>query len=261
MGEALHISIRQFDGPLDLLLHLITKAELHIEEIALCEITGQYLELLRQEEELDMEQASAFLSVAAQLLLIKSRALLPRPPVLATEEEDSTQMLLRQLREYQVIKEASKALKELWQQAAMVYTRLPEDVQLPPPNVELEDTTLATLLAAYEALFNKRQTREETVEGIAHRVRPDAFTIRDRAAHILRCLSKKNSLRFEELFSPEAGRMEIVVTFLAILEMLNRNELRLTQAEPFAPIFLRLCANTPPDTDYTYMDETEESYA
>jgi len=257
--DALHITIEQFDGPLDLLLHLITRAELRIEEIALCEITGQYLELMRQTDAMDMEQASAFLSVAAQLLLIKSRALLPRPPALTEQEEDPAQALLRQLREYQVIKEAAAALQTAWEDAARAYTRLPEDIALPPQKLELEDTTLQALFAAYQSLLGKRQAQEETVQNIVRRVKPDAFTIRNRAAHILRCLADKKSVRFETLFSEDAPRMEIVVTFLAILEMLSRNELRLTQAAPFAPIFLRRSANAQ-TTDHAYMDETDDAY-
>jgi segregation and condensation protein A len=259
--DALRVSIRQFDGPLDLLLHLITNAELRIEEIALCEITGQYLDLMRQTEELDMEQASAFLSVAAQLLLIKSRALLPRPPALAAEEENPADALLRQLREYQVIKEAASALQTAWQEAGMSYTRLPEDVPLPPQKIELEDSTLHALFTAYAELLARQRTQEETVESISRRVRPDAFTIRDRAAHIVRCLTDKKSVRCADLFAANAEKMEIVVTFLAVLELLGRGELRLTQAAPFAPIFLRLTANAPQDADYSYMDETDDSYA
>ena len=110
--EEYRVSLSQFEGPLDLLLHLIEKAEVNIEDIFVSEITSQYLAYMDDLSDLDMDRASSFLTVAAQLLLIKSRSLLPRPPAEDEEEEDPKEALLRQLREYKAFKQASEALSE-----------------------------------------------------------------------------------------------------------------------------------------------------
>ena len=136
---AYRVHIRQFDGPLDLLLHLIGRAEIDIADIFVSEITQQYLSYMDQLDEVDMDTASDFLAMAATLLYIKSRHLLPRPPREEAEDaqEDPEQALIRQLREYKAFKEAGGELQALLQSARDSFTRLPEDVPLPPPRVEL----------------------------------------------------------------------------------------------------------------------------
>ena len=132
---AYRVHIRQFDGPLDLLLHLIGRAEIDIADIFVSEITQQYLSYMDQLDEVDMDTASDFLAMAATLLYIKSRHLLPRPPREEAEDaqEDPEQALIRQLREYKAFKEAGGELQALLQSARDSFTRLPEDVPLPPP--------------------------------------------------------------------------------------------------------------------------------
>ena len=114
------------------MLHLIDKAEINIEDIFVSEITAQYLAYMDDLSELDMDRASSFLTVAAQLLLIKSRSLLPRPPAEDEEEEDPKEALLRQLREYKAFKQASETLHERFEEAKKSVARLPEDIVLPP---------------------------------------------------------------------------------------------------------------------------------
>ena len=119
------VQLKQFEGPLDLLLHLIEEAELDVKDIFVSEITAQYLSYMDQLEELDMDTASEFLSMAATLLYIKSRQLLPRPPKEDEAEEDPETLLIRQLREYKAFKEASEQLRALFDAARELHTRLP----------------------------------------------------------------------------------------------------------------------------------------
>ncbi len=143
------VQLKQFEGPLDLLLHLIEESKVDIKDIFVSEITAQYLSYMNQVDELDMDTASEFLTMAATLLYIKSRQLLPRPPREDEEEEDPEVLLIRQLRDYKAFKEASEKLRELFDAARDSCTRLPEDVLLPPKEVELDGATMDTLFSAF----------------------------------------------------------------------------------------------------------------
>ena len=250
------VSLEQFSGPLDLMLHLIEKAELNIEEIALSAITAEYLRYTADLSAIDMDRASDFLLVAAQLLLIKSRKLLPRPPVEETEEEDPEQALLRQLREYKRFRAAGEDLRVLLSDADLQYTRLPEDVPLPPQRVELDDATVSGLYAAFVDILSRAPAEEQQRE--SHHVRPDLYTVRDRAVRIRAALRERESVRFDELFTDGASRMERIVTFMALLELLCHGEVRLTQSATFAPIRIRMRDLKDDDDAAVYMDEVED---
>ena len=133
-----YVSLKQFEGPLDLLLHLITRAKVDIKDIFVSEITEQYLASMGSVDELDMDTASEFLTMAATLLEIKSCALLPRPPETAEDgEETPEQTLIRRLEEYKLYKESAGRMKEFEQAAMQVFSKLPEEYPLPPQPVEL----------------------------------------------------------------------------------------------------------------------------
>ncbi len=254
--EEYRVSLSQFEGPLDLLLHLIDKAEINIEDIFVSEITAQYLSYMDDLDELDMDRASSFLTVAAQLLLIKSRSLLPRPPIENEDEEDPKEALLRQLREYKAFKEVSEELHNRFEEARKSYTRLPEDVVLPPQKFELQNASLDTLYQAFLDVLNREDETEEKQER-TQSVRPDTFTVRDRVVH-LRTRLKEGRVRFTDLFSDTSSRMEKVVTFMALLEMLARGEVHITQGATFAPIYIRAKALSDNDGETVYMDEVED---
>jgi len=254
--EEYRVSLSQFEGPLDLLLHLIDKAEINIEDIFVSEITAQYLSYMDDLDELDMDRASSFLTVAAQLLLIKSRSLLPRPPIENEEEEDPKEALLRQLREYKAFKEVSEELHNRFEEARKSYTRLPEDVVLPPQKFELQNASLDTLYQAFLDVLNREDETEEKQER-TQSVRPDTFTVRDRVVH-LRTRLKEGRVRFTDLFSDTSSRLEKVVTFMALLEMLARGEVHITQGATFAPIYIRAKALSDNDGETVYMDEVED---
>jgi len=253
--EEYRVSLSQFEGPLDLLLHLIDKAEINIEEIFVSEITAQYLAYMDDLSDLDMDRASSFLTVAAQLLLIKSRSLLPRPPV-EEEEEDPKEMLMRQLREYKAFKAASEELNERFEEAKKSFTRLPEDVILPPQKFELQNATLDHLYNAFLEVLNREEDQEDKPDK-SQNVRPDTFTVRDRVVH-LRTKLKDGRIRFSDLFSDTSSRMERIVTFMALLEMLARGEVHITQGATFAPIYIRAKSLSDNDRETIYMDEVED---
>lgn len=254
--EEYRVSLSQFEGPLDLLLHLIDKAEINIEDIFVSEITSQYLAYMDDLSELDMDRASAFLTVAAQLLLIKSRSLLPRPPAEDEEEEDPKEALLRQLREYKAFKEISEELHERFEEASKSLTRLPEDVFLPPQKFDLENASLDNLYHAFMDILNRETTPDEKPDR-TQKVRPDQFTVRDRVVH-LRTRLKEGRVRFTDLFTDASTRMEKVVTFMALLELLARGEVHITQGATFAPIYIRAKALREGDSETVYMDEVED---
>ncbi len=254
--EEYRVSLSQFEGPLDLLLHLIDKAEINIEDIFVSEITAQYLAYMDDLSELDMDRASSFLTVAAQLLLIKSRSLLPRPPVEDEEEEDPKEALLRQLREYKAFKNASEELHERFEEAKKAIARLPEDVILPPQKFELQNVSIDSLYAAFLEVLNREDTEEEKIDRTQN-VRPDTFTVRDRVLH-LRAKLKEGRVRFKDLFTDASTRMEMVVTFMALLEMLAHGEVHITQGATFAPIYIRAKALAENDMETVYMDEVED---
>ena len=138
---AYEVHLKEFDGPLDLLLHLIEQAKVDIKDIFISEITNQYLSLMEELDELDMDTASEFLTMAATLVYIKSRSLLPKPPKEAEEEEDPEETLVRQLKEYKLFKQAGEKLNELSAGMRGVFSRLPEEFALPPQEYELEQAT------------------------------------------------------------------------------------------------------------------------
>ena len=149
-----YVSLKQFEGPLDLLLHLITRAKVDIKDIFVSEITEQYLASMGSVDELDMDTASEFLTMAATLLEIKSRARLPRPPEPTEDgEETPEQTLIRRLEEYKLYKESAGRMKEFEQAAMQVFSKLPEEYPLPPQPVELTGLSLDGLVRALERIL------------------------------------------------------------------------------------------------------------
>ena len=251
-----YVHLRQFEGPLDLLLHLIEQAQVDIKDIFVSEITAEYMAYMGQIQQLDLDTASEFLSMAATLLYIKSRQLLPRPPKEQPEEEEDPEILLiRQLREYKAFKRASQELEALFQNAQGTFTRLPEEFVLPPQEISLKGASLEDLYASFFTLLHARDSTQEPLENPLHQVQQDVFTVRRQLIHIRQLLQERQQVSFEELFAPMAPKMELIVTFMALLEMLARGEIHLKQSAPFAPIRLQAKALLEDDSDTDYMDE------
>ena len=253
MEYRVHLS--QFSGPLDLLLHLVEKAEVDIKDIFVSEITSEFLEYLKEIDELDMEQASSFLTVAATLVYMKSRSLFPPAPKEEEEEEDPGELLIRQLREYKTFKEASETMRELAHEAARMHSKLPEEFPVPPAEIILKDTTTQKLFEAMLSALNRGEEPEK--RETLHEVTADAFTIRScsrRARDVLR--SNNGKTCFEEL-TEGASKMEIIVTFMALLEMISCGEIRLSQERYCGRIDIYALKLIRDDEKISYMDEEE----
>ena len=232
------VSLKQFDGPLDLLLTLISNAKIDIQDIFVSEITEQYLETMRLVDELDMDSASEFLQMAATLLEIKSRAMLPKPPKPENPDElTPEEALIKQLEEYRQFKEVSARMHQLEEEARSLLTKLPEEYPLPPPNVEITGLTLEKLIRAYQKVL-ARAERAELDERMASReIRRDTFTVSGCMTRIGRMV-RKGGCRFSQLFGEDYTRQEVVTMFMALLELIKLNRLHVRQDAAYGEILL-----------------------
>jgi len=229
--DALEILLDAFQGPLDLLLYLIRKQNLDILDIPMAPLTRQYLEYVDIMRSKNLELAAEYLVMAAMLIEIKSRMLLPRPAVVA-EEEDPRAELVRRLLEYEQMKKAAQQLDELPQMGrdVLAVSVLVERTALERlPEVHPRDLaeTWRTLLV------RARMTRH-------HRVLREELSVREHMSQILRRLKESRVLEFTELFDPARGVAVLVVTFLALLELARESLVDVTQSEGFAPIYVRI---------------------
>ncbi len=234
---AYSVSLKQFDGPLDLLLTLIGKARIDIQDIFVSEITEQYLTFMDQVGALDMDSASEFLQMAATLIEIKSRAMLPKPP--RTEDEDGLtpeEALVIQLQEYKRFKEASAQMQKLEAEAKALLTKLPEEFTLPPPEIELTGMTLERLSHAFLRVV-KRFEESETGPEVRRHIRRDQFTVAECMHRITRRV-RAGRCAFSALFEDIRTKDELITMFLAVLEMVKHARLRVSQTGNYQEIYL-----------------------
>ena len=229
--DALEVFLEAFEGPLDLLLYLIKRQNLDILDIPIAEITRQYMEYIGLMEELRLELAAEYLVMAAMLAEIKSRMLLPRP-VEAEDEEDPRAELIRRLQEYERFKQAAQDIDRI---PRMERDTFPVAVQAPekqviakPPEVSLQEL----LIAAKQAM-----TRAEMFSH--HHVQMEPLSVRERMSIVLSRVGSGEFTSFTALFKPEEGRMGVVVSLLAVLELIKESLIELVQSEPFAPIYIK----------------------
>ena len=233
LGRQLHYTVRTpvYEGPLDLLLSLIERAELDITTVSLASVTDAYLAYINGLEQVDADEISAFLLIAAKLLQIKSEALLPRPPVRQPGEEDLGQALVDQLRLYKRFKEIGVWLSEQQNQNLRTFLRI-----APPPKVEvkldLSNLTLERLVNAAEEAFAKERNKKPLGSIIA----APRVTIRDKIDLIIKTMKEVERASFSRLLDPGASRLEIVVTFLALLELVKRYRIHAHQEGLFGDI-------------------------
>ena len=232
------VSLKQFDGPLDLLLTLISNAKVDIQDIFVSEITEQYLETMKLVDELDMDSASEFLQMAATLLEIKSRAMLPKPPKPENEDELSPEeALIRQLTEYKQFKEASERMHQLEEEARALMTKMPEEYPLPPPNIEITGLTLDKLVRAFQRVLARAEASEQA-ENMANReIRRDQFTVSGCMSRIARKL-RGGRFAFSELFDERMSRAELITMFSALLEMAKLGRVHIEQEAAYEEIYL-----------------------
>lgn len=230
------IRIENFEGPLDLLLHLIKKHEMEITDIPIAEITQQYLGYLDTLKSLNLEVAGDFLVMAATLLHIKSRMLLPPSEAEGEEEEEDPRAeLVRRLLEYQVYKNAAEELELRPQLGRDVFVRALQDPALTEDEEESgpAEVGLFELVETLQKLLQKC-AREEP----AHFVTPERLSVTERIHRLLDLLSHKKRILFQESFSETPDRHEIVVTFLALLELVRLSAVRFVQDRRFGPIWI-----------------------
>lgn len=225
------VRLENFEGPLDLLLHLIKEAKMDITDIKLSEITDQYIKYLDEIDELDMEKASEFIEMAATLLEIKSKKLLPRLDDIVTEEEDSEQKLIRQIEEYKIFKEASDNLKQLENINRMYKEPEPEAGRC---KIILKDMILDGLLDAFTNLLHKVQIQTKETE--PKNILKDRFTVAEKIAAIKDSVLIREKVKFSELIDENITRSEVINVFLAILELLKLQTISIVQNNIFEEI-------------------------
>jgi len=238
--DALEVILEAFEGPLDLLLYLIRRQNLDILDIPIAEITRQYVDYIDMMRDLKLELAAEYLVMAAILAEIKSRLLLPRPPEVEGLEEDPRAELIRRLQEYERFKRAAEDIdgmpridRDLAQASAFVADR--NVIRLPPP-VELREL----LLALKDVLKRAELTGH-------HHIQREALSVRHRMGEVLRRLGDGGFHRFESLFEASEGRLGVVVTFLAILELAKEHLIEIMQEIALAPIYMKSLATATDD--------------
>lgn len=229
--DALEVFLEAFEGPLDLLLYLIKRQNLDILDIPIAVITQQYMDYVELMKEARLELAAEYLVMAAMLAEIKSRMLLPRP-VEEIEEDDPRAELIRRLQEYERFKQAAVAIDELPRLERDVFQTeiLPPECSVKPalPDVQLRELMLA--------LKNVLQRSEQFNH---HHIQREPLSVRERMSTILNTVSTERFTEFAKLFSPEEGRRGVVVTLMAILELIKEQLIELNQSSPFSPLYIK----------------------
>lgn len=226
------ITTEQYSGPLDLLLDLIQRAELDISKLALAEVTDQFLQYVREHEDADPEYISEFILIASKLVQIKSEAILPRPPVREPEEEDPGEELARQLLVYREIKNTTNWLKERMESDLRTHLHVPHQY---PVNVQfdLAGMDLTDLVLALERLAGpEKKQLTETKEFIPK------LTLKKKISDILSILRSKPKMSFSDLQGQKRDRVDIIVIFLALLELVKQHFITIDQKSLFSEIMI-----------------------
>lgn len=233
------IMINEFEGPMDLLLHLIKKSDIDICDISVEEITKQYLDYIKEMEKLDLDIASEYLIMAAELIEIKSSILLPKQTIDEDEyEEDPREKLIKRLIEYKQYKEMMPEFKQMEIDRKQMYSKDPSDLsnfKTIDENIDLGDISLNDLMEA----FNKFLERKKLEQPLNTKITKKEYSVGERSSEIKNILKTKKKVEFEELFE-EVNKDYVVVTFLSILVLAKKQELKITQDNNFSKIILSL---------------------
>ncbi|MCH1580768.1 ScpA family protein [Luminiphilus sp.] len=230
--QALEVFLDAFEGPLDLLLYLIRRQNLDILDIDVAQITEQYMRYVELMDAVQFELAAEYLLMAAMLAEIKSRMLLPRAGDVEDEEEDPRANLVRRLQEYERFKKAAEDLEELprlerevWQASAA-----PPDLHLERP---LPDIDMREVLLALSDVLRRAEMYA------SHHIQRESLSTRERMSEVLETLKSGGFVPFVSLFRPEEGRLGVVVTFLALMELIKESLVEIVQTEGFGPIHIK----------------------
>ncbi len=229
--QALEVFLDTFEGPLDLLLYLIKRQNLDILDIPIAEVTRQYMEYVEMMRTIKLDLAAEYLVMAALLAEIKSRMLLPRHE--ETEDEDDPRAeLVRRLQEYERFKQAAENIDELPRDRRDHWSSNVEAVreqkETPQPDVELHE-----ILLAFKDILMRADM------SISHEIQRESLSVRERMSNMLALLKTDSFVEFHSLFTLEEGRMGVVVTMIALLELLKEKLADIVQSEPYAPIYIQ----------------------
>ncbi|MCB1864866.1 MAG: segregation/condensation protein A [Chromatiales bacterium] len=229
--DALEVFLETFSGPLDLLLYLIKRQNLDILDIPIAEITRQYMDYVELMKDMKLELAAEYMVMAAMLAEIKSRMLLPRPPNAGEDEDDPRAELVRRLQEYERFRQAAEDLDVLPQLGRDVF---PVGAEYPHPRRERPPPApqLTELLLAFADVVRRAELFEH------HHVRREPLSVRERMVRILSLLPEDGVVQLADLIDPTEGRLGVVVSFLAVLELVKESLLKIVQNEPYGPIHL-----------------------
>lgn len=229
--EQLNFKLEHFEGPLDLLLTLVKKNKVSIYDIPISVILEQYLAVVQEMQEMDLEVSSEFLVLAATLLQIKSRMLLPKTEE-ETEEEDPREELVRRLLEYKKVKEAAEYLRPRQSIGAAMFFKVPDAIERPPAEWSYAGMTPENLIAAYKRAYQKLERRQPPPKQSFHGiVGHEKVSVREKVSGIWKKLINKSRMKFKELFHGVKSRPEAVASFLAVLELIKLKKIRIEYGE------------------------------
>lgn len=233
--HALEVFLDAFEGPLDLLLYLIRRQNLDVLDIPIAEITKQYMEYVDVMKDLQLELAAEYLVMAAMLAEIKSRMLLPRREEESEEDKDPRAELVRRLQEYERYKQAAENIDDLSRLNREIY-----EVEIDTPEVAVvrkaPDVGLQDMLTAFQKVLKRAENFQH------HSIAMEPLSVRERMSNVLTQVKADTFIDFSALFTPEEGRSGVVVTLLAILELLKETLIEMVQNEPFGPIYVKASA-------------------
>ncbi len=234
VSSQLTFKFEGFEGPLDVLLHLISENNMDIKTVKLAEITDQYLHYVDNMEQLDMEEATAFLDMASRLLLIKSKSLLPvEEEILEEDELDDETKLRIQLQEYQLFKEAGGTLQQK-ENVNRLYKQ--PDKNVGDARIVFNQFNLDKLLDAFAFILMRTKDKENPQE---KKINRDRWTVADKIAFLNNVLKDNKEINFFSLFDDTYSKLEVITVFMAILELLKFQKIEVVQAEKYADITIR----------------------
>lgn len=253
--SALELKLTNFSGPLDLLLALVKENKIEIKDIFVSQVTEQFLQYMSQLSELDVDKASEYMNMSATLLEIKSRALLPVLEGLEDNDETPEKVLIRQLEEYKLFKEIVTELKT--QENVDRFYRDPDKSVGKEVTVIKENLSVESFIQAFQKFLMKMQVRS-AAENVSRAIVRESFSVPQKIAYIREVLLVEDKFKFVELFDSDVSRNELVTTFLAVLELLKLQIIRVTQAALFEDIYIE----KRPDADSVevVMEDEYESF-
>lgn len=234
--DAYRFKLDNFEGPLDLLLHLIKEAKLDIATVKLADITEQYLNYMQDLKNVDMDKASEFITVAATLIEIKSKKLIPvEQEATQDDEEDDEAILLRRLKEYELFKKAGQDLKQI-EDINKLYREPGKETE--KVKVVIKDLVLDQLLDAFAKLLTREELKKQVKPDEPKKIVKDRFTVAEKIIAIRNFAKERKRFEFEELFADDMTKSELINVFLALLELLKLQTVKVLQNETFGHIVI-----------------------